>query len=333
MATAEGAVRHSAVAKAAAGFRAELDAAGAASGGLHRAIQQRAFQEAGDLAVDDGEIFREAGFSERVGALGAKAVVIGRIDAAVGNHRVAAAVNVNAVAVGVHRHVVHGQVVAAGDENRKMSAVKNRDVADEHIAAKFQREGLVAETNRRRGVGDRRIEMIEADHLIENLVSANQTATVDRAVAADENVRQIFAPNQAVMKIAMSAVLITTKRIWLGLVIKIHVLRRAQNRCARVNQQMDVALEMNRAAQISSRRHEHRAATGLGAGSNRLVNRRAVEIFSVAHRAESAHVKITLAGHFSGVQDSAQAEQDKKKVGEESYFFHGGMAMWFRWKL
>ena len=56
-ATAEGAVRHRAVAEAAAGLRTELDAAITVSRGLHRAVQQRAFHEAGNLAVDDGQVF------------------------------------------------------------------------------------------------------------------------------------------------------------------------------------------------------------------------------------------------------------------------------------
>ena len=212
-ATAESAVGHGAVAETAARLGAEFDAAVVVPAGFHRAVNQGALLKTGDLAVHDREIFRQAQFAERIGAFRAKPVVVRRIDAAVGNRRVAAAVNVNAVAVGVHRHVVHGQIVAAGDENGKMAAVKNRDVADENISAELQRDGFVAEADgsvgRFRAVGGEVVQLVrEADHLVEQLVGANQPAAVDGAVAGDENIRQVFAPDEAVVKITMSAVLI-----------------------------------------------------------------------------------------------------------------------------
>ena len=144
MTTAEGAICHRAIAKTAAGFGAKFDAAITIFRRLHRAVNQRAFQKAGDLTVHNREIFRRANFAERVGAFRAKTVVVGRINTTIGDHRVAATINVYAVAVGIHRHVVHGQIVAAGDENRKMATVKNRDVANQNIFAKLERDGFVA---------------------------------------------------------------------------------------------------------------------------------------------------------------------------------------------
>ena len=75
---------------------------------------------------------------------------------------------------------------------------------------------------------------------------------------------------------------------------------------------MDVALQMNRAAQISSRRHQHRAAAGFCGGVDRLVNGRAVEVGAVAPRAEAADVEI-IAGHFDGLGDAAKAQPKAKK--------------------
>ena len=46
---------------------------------------------------------------------------------------------------------------------------------------------------------------------------------------------------------------------------------------------MDVALEMNGAAEISPRRQINRSAASFGRGIDGFINRRAVEIFSVAH--------------------------------------------------
>src|SRR5208283_5001845 len=93
-AVAKRAIGDGAIAEAAAGFRAEFDAPISAATRLHGAVEERAFLKTGDLAVHDGQVFRDDGPAERVSALGAKTVVAGRIDPAVGNHRVAAAVNV-----------------------------------------------------------------------------------------------------------------------------------------------------------------------------------------------------------------------------------------------
>lgn len=98
--------------------------------GFHCAIKQCALHEGGDLAIYDSEILRQASLAQNESAFGAKAVVSRRIDPAIADRRVAATINVYAVAVGVQRHIVHGQVVATGDENRKMPAVKNSHVAD-----------------------------------------------------------------------------------------------------------------------------------------------------------------------------------------------------------
>ena len=154
-------------------------------------------------------------------------------------------------------------------------------------------------------------------HLVENLVRAHEAAAVDRAVAGDENIRKVFAPDEAVVEITMSAVLIAAECVRLRLVINIHVLRRAENGRASVNEQMDVALQMNRAAQISSGGNENRAATGLRAGVNRLVNRRAVEVLAVADRAKTADVEIILAGGFGGVHNAAQAKHQGRAIKDE----------------
>ncbi len=122
----------------------------------------------------------------------------------------------------------------------------------------------------------------------------------------------------------MPAVLIGDAGKRLGLVVGIQALRRAENGRAGVNQQMNVALQMNRAAQIRSRRHQHRAATSLGGGMDGLVNGRAVKGFAVAHGAEAADVEIILAGGFGGLRDAAGAQpKGKNEDGGNGFGFHG----------
>ena len=69
-----------------------------------------------------------------------------------------------------------------------------------------------------------------------------------------------------------------------------------ENRRPGINDQMDVALEMNGAAQISSRRYQHGASAGSRSGGDGPVNGRAVEMCAIAHRAISADIKIAFVG-------------------------------------
>ena len=101
----------------------------------------------------------------------------------------------------------------------------------------------------------------------------------------------------------MAAVLIQiVRRPRLGKIIRVHFLRRTENGRARVNEQMNVALQMNRAAQISSGRNEHRAAPNGDGSGNGFINCRTVEVRAVADCAEVADVENILTGHFGGVQ-------------------------------
>ena len=136
----EDAVGDGDVLEAAIRFGAALDAAGglvtfvSVGPALPGAVQHRAdLVCAGDIAVGDGDILRGARIAQREGTLGADAVVVGRIDAAVGDAHVAAAVDVHAVAVGVDVQVVDGEVVDAGGEDAEPAAFEDGEVAQDHV--------------------------------------------------------------------------------------------------------------------------------------------------------------------------------------------------------
>src|SRR5205807_2530665 len=74
------------------------------------AVEKSAEIVAGDLAVCDRHVFRRARGAERVGAFETNAIVIGRVYAGVGNAHVAAAINVETVAIGINLQVVNGEV-------------------------------------------------------------------------------------------------------------------------------------------------------------------------------------------------------------------------------
>ena len=111
-AAAKGAIRDGNVSEAAIGLGAKFDAAIAIGRRLHCSIEQGAFQKAGDLAIHDGEILGNHRPTQRQRTLGTQSVISRRIDATIGDRRVAATVNVNPVTVGIHRDVIYGQAVA-----------------------------------------------------------------------------------------------------------------------------------------------------------------------------------------------------------------------------
>ena len=109
-------------------------------GALVSAVQQRADVVAAHQAVGDGDVFGGARVAQRVAALEHDGVVVRRVDAAVGDAHVAAAVDIDAVAIGVDLEVVDGQIIHAGGQDAEVSAVENREIAQRHVA----RESLSA---------------------------------------------------------------------------------------------------------------------------------------------------------------------------------------------
>ena len=100
---------------------------------------------AGDEAIGDGDVARGARVAESVARLGADAVVPGRVDGAVGDADVLAAVDVDAVAIGVDVEIVDGEVVDAGEQQCEVAALEDGEVAQENVAAVFERDGFVAD--------------------------------------------------------------------------------------------------------------------------------------------------------------------------------------------
>ena len=83
----------------------------------------------GDVAVGDGDVVGGSCESQAVRIFEADAVVPGRVDTAIGDAHVAAAIDIDGVTIGVNLQVVDGEVVHSGREDRKMPAVQDRDIA------------------------------------------------------------------------------------------------------------------------------------------------------------------------------------------------------------
>src|SRR5260370_11541497 len=149
-------------------------------------VEQSAFFEnTRHHANADGDHLGRAGVSEGERTFQADGVVPGRIDATIGDANVAAAVNVHTVAIGVNLQVVDGEVVHAGGEDAEVASVKNGKIAQQHVAAILQRDGLVAHAG---FLGD-----------WPRTPSATQAFAPNQSGAVDGNVLKALAPDQAVV--------------------------------------------------------------------------------------------------------------------------------------
>ena len=123
------------------------------------------------------------------------------------------------------------------------------------------------------------------------------------------------------MEIGVAAVLEGRAGKRLLRIISPHVLRRAEEGRAGVNQKMDVAFEANGAAQISPSRQNDGAATRLGAGLNGLVDGGAVERFAIAGGAEGADI-VERAGGRIGWKSGKAGQQRRQNKAEKQFCFH-----------
>jgi len=190
------------VAVAAVALSAEFEASADPSYGLGHvgAVEQRAALIAGDVTVRDGDVLAEHGLLQCVARLEHEGIVAGGVDAAVGDGHILTAVDVEAVAVGVDGDVVDGSKVAAGHDDGEVSAAVDGDVADGHLSAELQGYGLVAGANG------------AALHVAGVLgVFLRQSLAVDHAVAGNGDVALTLGPDEGVVEIGVTTVLVFGK--------------------------------------------------------------------------------------------------------------------------
>src|ERR1019366_5480082 len=122
------------------GLGADLDAAGGAvavrrllDGPLVCAIQQRADFVAAHQAIGDGHVLGGAREPEAVAALQDDGVVVGCVDAGVGDPDVAAGVGIHSVAGGGGLEIVDGQVIDACHQDAEVPAGEDGKFAQSHV--------------------------------------------------------------------------------------------------------------------------------------------------------------------------------------------------------
>jgi len=277
------------VAKAAVGFGAEFDAAGA--GGLvsgpdefESGVEERALLvAAGDVAIGDRDLIGGAGIAEAERTFEADAVIPGRIDAAIGDANVAAAVHINAVAVGVNLQVVESEIVHAGGQNGEVAAMQDGEIAQGDVVAIFQADGFIADAG-----GERRV-----------AGAAAETFAPDQSVAQDGKIVDVFAPDEAVVPVAVAEVLISIPGIGLGGIVAAGAGSwgiGGEDGRARTEKKIHVAAQVDGETEIRTARKDDRASAGSRRGVNRPVNGGSVGRFTVAFGSEGFHVELSGGG-------------------------------------
>ena len=323
-ATVEDAVGDGDVLEATIGFGATLDAAIACEtwhiGGelLVRAVKHGAqLVGARDVAVGDGHVLGGAVVAESVAGLRADGVIPRGVDEAVGDADVAAAVDVDAVAVCVDGEVVDGEIVDSGEEEAEVTAFEDGEVAEDDIAAVLECDGFVAYTGllslKHRVVAARRADNHCAFYGASRRVggrSSGRTSRTrskaeafaeDEAGAGDGDVVDALTPDERVVPVIVAVVLIGIPcGVQFGCVVGAAVVaggcagqRRVggENGRALREVQPDVTLEANGEAEPGSGREEHSAAARCCRGFDRLVDRRGIDSFAVANSAVGAYVE------------------------------------------
>src|SRR6185437_2331636 len=125
-------------------------------------------------------------------AFQADAVVPGRIHAAIRDANVPAAVYVHPIAVGINQQIVYGEVIHARGENSEMPAVENGKIAQRDVAAILQADRFIGHARR---FGAR-----------PGAISAAEPAAPQKSRASNGNVLDLFAPDQAVVPVAMAEI-------------------------------------------------------------------------------------------------------------------------------
>ena len=201
-------------------------------------------------------------------------VVVGRVDARVRDAHVAAGIDIDAVAVGVDHDVVDGQIVHAGGKDSEMAAIGDGEIAQRHVAAELQRDGLVAARS----------------------AAAIQRLAGYASTADDRDILQTLAPNQAVVKVAVAGVLKLIPFVRFRRVIRGRVAARFDHRSA-LQLQRDITAQADRARNPCTWRDDYCSTAGRSRSVDGLVDRLAALRFAIAFRAVGGDVENSCLRH------------------------------------
>ena len=220
--------------------------------------------------------------------------VVLRVDDAVAHRHVAAAAEVEAVAVRILRvaldaHAAALHAVAVEEPRAPAAGMVDEDVVQPHVRARHEQHAAP---------GDERVglppELRPAGLLVGNGLVVAVRVAVDRSVAGDGDVRlRDGVEHRALVEArhALHVPVLGMRELW-----ELQRVFAALERGAAVDVQIDVVLEVERIGDVrAAARHEHLSAARCRAGVDRLLDRRRVVRHAVRLRAVRRHVERTRA--------------------------------------
>ncbi len=226
-------------------------------------------------------MLRQYRFLQCVGAFQHQCVIVGRVDFAVGDGQVFATVDVNAVAVGVNSNIVHRTQVAARQDDGKVTTLINRHIPDKDVAAKLQRDGLVARAD---------IAALQIAGAFR--VHSGQSFTINHSTPGNGHVFLTDGIDEAVLEIGMTAVLIGRSFPLLRLIVGFHLSRSSENLGPGGEVQFHMTLQADAATEVGTGRQYHPTATLRHTAVDGGIDSLVVERLTIAHRPEVLHIVI-----------------------------------------
>jgi len=229
-------------------------------------------------AVGDEDILADDWFFECVRALQHQSIVVGAVDFGVGDRGELAAVDVDAVAVGIDEHVVDRGKVASSDDDGEVSAPEDGDVAYEDVSAEFECDGLVAHTD------------TTTMHVASRLgILSCKSPAIDHAPSGDRDIRLSFSPDQRIMEIRMSAILVFRESEYLRGIVGTSLVG-SDDFGTSLKMQFDMAFQPDATREVFASAERHPTATMSGAVFDCGIDGLAVEVLSIPFCAIVAHI-------------------------------------------
>src|SRR3989442_10087087 len=170
----------------------------------------------------------------------------------------ATCIDVDAITVRIDLQIIDREIVDAGRENGEVPAVQDGDVANNDVAAEPEADRFISPAGpngvARVGItewrlwfaGARIIQRVDLFLRARLRAAAHQSTAPDTTRTENGNVLEVLAPNQTVVPVTVTEILISIPLIWLRRIVRDAFARLCRdNRRTLIEVERDIAFQMN----------------------------------------------------------------------------------------
>ena len=193
--------------------------------------------------ISNEDMFTEHRLLQRIRTFQYDGIVVRSVNFRVADCKILAAVDVNAVAIGVDGYIINCSDITPSGDNGKVPSSIDGDVADGDVTTEFQGNRLVTSANR---------SSLHVAGIFR--IVLRQSFTIYQSSPCDADVLLALCPYQRVVKISVPSILIfwkSAKR--LTLVVDLHLSWSSQNLGTSHQVQVHIAFQTNASTEISTR--------------------------------------------------------------------------------